>query len=89
MNSVKNKILDLFWLLVVFIIFEYYFAIWAYMEFGDDFNFCDEDAGDDPWCEKQRCVSLRGCVITIFDYSFKETGSVGAFLSDPDSTNFE
>ena len=85
-NSVKNKLGDLFLLFLVFIIFEYYFSIWAYIQFGDDYNFCDEEPYD---CPKQRCVSLKGCLFTTFDYSFKETGSVGAWLNDPDSTGGE
>ena len=72
-------------------IFEYYFSIWAYISFGDDYNFCDTEADppDDPYCENQRCVSLRGCIFTTFDYSFKETGSVGAWLNDPDGNGGE
>ena len=88
-NSVKNKLIDLALLLVVFCIFEFYFSLWAYISFGDDYNFCDGDAGEDFDCPKQRCVSLKGCFFTTFDYSFKETGSVGAWLNDPSSSGGE
>lgn len=57
---------------ILFLVLEYYFTLVAYMVYADHY--------DDNFCEK-----LWKCYIKTFDYTFKETGAIGSFLTDPKS----
>jgi len=53
------------------ILIEYYFTIMGYIRYWRHYS--NEELGD-------RCENMLLCLITTFDYSFKETGGVGAYL---------
>ena len=55
---------------IVFLLTEYYFTIIAYIWLYDNFK-------------TDGCPSLWRCYISLFDYTFKATGSAGGMLVDP------
>ena len=65
-----EPIQEIFLTLAMFIIVEYYFSLYAYLYLSADYE--DGRAGT--------CNSLLKCFLTTFDWTFKETGSIGAFL---------
>ncbi len=54
---------------LLFVIFEYYFTLAAYLYFSDHYQ--------------GECADLWRCYIKTFDWTFKENGAVGSFLKDP------
>ncbi|KRX02872.1 hypothetical protein PPERSA_04075 [Pseudocohnilembus persalinus] len=55
---------------LLFLIVTYWFSIFIYMYYYDNF-------------EEGICDSLAVCFLRVFDYMFKEGGGVGSFMSEP------
>ncbi|KAL4511687.1 hypothetical protein ABPG72_012532 [Tetrahymena utriculariae] len=63
---------EIFLLLILFVIFQYYFTLIAYIYFNDHFK-------------DNRCETLWRCFITVFDWTFKQNGGVGTSMWEPNS----
>jgi hypothetical protein len=65
--------------LLLLIILEYYFALFGYIVFYEDLEKYDEAGYPIPGAP-EICKSYWHCFFTIFDYTFKKTGSVGSTM---------
>ena len=61
-----------------FILIEYYFTILGYVKYWKGYE--NEDFGN-------RCENMLICLVTSFDFTFKETGALGAYLSLEDEAD--
>eukprot|EP00335_Anophryoides_haemophila_P000078 CAMPEP_0204821672 /NCGR_PEP_ID=MMETSP1018-20131115/49207_1 /ASSEMBLY_ACC=CAM_ASM_000518 /TAXON_ID=46462 /ORGANISM="Anophryoides haemophila, Strain AH6" /LENGTH=68 /DNA_ID=CAMNT_0051940959 /DNA_START=148 /DNA_END=354 /DNA_ORIENTATION=- len=60
---------------LLFLILAYWFTIYAYMQYGDNF-------------EEGICDKLYICFLRVFDFMFKEGGGVGSFMAHPDLASY-
>ena len=67
-------------LLLLWIV-EYYFGIIGYWIFHNDYDYTFMD--ESP--PERRCDTFWMCLFTTFDWTFKFTGSIGAYIKDPDT----
>lgn len=70
-KAIYNPRVELTLSFILFLVLEYYFTLVVYIFYYKHYP--------DTYCHE-----LWKCYIKTFDYTFKETGALGAFMHDPD-----
>lgn len=68
---------------LVFVLIEYYFTILGYIFLSDNYN-ADGVKDDGEETKVLLCESLWRCFLITLDWTFKENGALGGFLTDPE-----